>query len=117
MPEERTAWCSNQECKSPLPLDHSGPCPKCGKTGKTIGIQLSVTAKGVPSISGSRIREYVRYNKLALVTLAVITLVSPLVSILLPALYGLLVSYALAGLGLIIGYRAFIRIREIERLF
>ncbi len=32
MTNEVKCWC--RHCKAELPLDHEGPCPKCGKSGK-----------------------------------------------------------------------------------
>ena len=67
--------CSN--CGKCLPDNHRGPCPSCGKIGKTItgtvsdGVNLSDTLKL------TSIKEYYEKNRLALVFVILVTIISP----------------------------------------
>jgi undecaprenyl pyrophosphate phosphatase UppP len=38
-------------CKTDLPIDHSGLCPKCGKTGKEIAIEVTEVIRVLDSIN------------------------------------------------------------------
>ena len=114
MNQEPTAECT--ACHAPMAAAVAGPCPICGATGtKLVYATMSVTANVTPTIDIAKIRHSFAFNKLAIVALIVITLVSPLIGFLLPGLPGLVVSYALAIVGFILGLWAITRVRDIER--
>jgi len=43
MTAEVQCWC--RHCKLELPPDHTGPCPRCGKSGKDCKVNLSAVAR------------------------------------------------------------------------
>jgi len=114
MKSEHTAECT--ACHAPMDAAVAGPCPNCGATGtKLVYSTQAVTAKVTPTIDIAKIRHSFAFNKLAIVALIAITLVSPLIGFLLPGLVGLVISYVLAIMGLIVGLYAITRVRDIER--
>ena len=111
---EPTAECT--ACKAPMDASVAGPCPNCGATGtKLVYATMPVTVKGTPSIEVAKIHPSIVFNKRAIVALIVITLVSPLITFFLPGLIGIAVSYALAIVGIVVGYYAITKVRDIER--
>ena len=40
---ENEAKCKCKHCGIELPISHTGPCPKCGKTGKVVEASATVT--------------------------------------------------------------------------
>jgi hypothetical protein len=45
-------WCSH--CRTPLSAEHTGPCPGCGKTGKTWGVATGGTITPAASVEKTR---------------------------------------------------------------
>lgn len=114
MNSEPTAECT--ACKAPMDASIAGPCPNCGANGtKLVFATMAVTATGMASIEVAKIHSSNLFNKGAIVVLIVITLVSPVITFLLPGLIGVGVSYALAIVGIVVGYYAITKVREIER--
>ena len=91
------------------------PCPNCGSKGRifTGVVNEPVTIK--ETIDLSKIRQFFMFNRRAIVGLVVITLASPFVCSILPGLLGVLVSFLLGVIGIVVGCFAILRIREIER--
>ena len=92
------------------------PCPNCGKTDtkrvyKPLEAKVTVTAK----LDRAKIRNFLMLNKLAIVALVMITLISPLLGLFLPTLPTVLASYGLGVIGIVVGYRAITKVWEIER--
>src|SRR5690349_9121624 len=105
MASESTAQCT--ACEAPLDAKNTGPCPNCGAVGtKLVALTLSTTVKVTPTIDIATISHSLRFNKMAIVLLIAITLVSPLVSFVLPGIIGIAVSYGLGVVGLVVGYYA-----------
>jgi hypothetical protein len=87
MHEEQAAECT--ACRAPMDAAVASPCPNCGATGtKLVYATISVTANVTPTVDIAKIRHSFAFNRLAIVALIVITLVSPLISFLMPGLPG-----------------------------
>jgi hypothetical protein len=86
MPTESETTC--RWCNEPLPDNHTGPCPKCGKIGKNVTIKLQpgflkLTANKVRTITERR-QEIVKENpKIKWITIA-ISVISLLVGVIFP---------------------------------
>jgi len=97
-------------CGRFLPGTHTGPCPNCGKTGKTITvqdvIQLSDTA-GYTSI-----REYYEKNTIVLAIVVGITVFSAFLGLFLGGVPGVFVGLLLGGMSFVLGPRAETKVRE-----
>lgn len=103
-----------QHCGHLLTVDHSGPCPNCGKTGKLVKKKMAAVACGVASISWKSIHEYYENNRTAKVAVIVITALSPLVGLVLAGIPGVIVGLILGGLAYFISPYAVTKVREIR---
>jgi hypothetical protein len=103
-------------CGALLPVDSTGPCPNCGKTGmkkfyKNLDAALSFTG----TLDTAKIHDALSFNKNAIVGLVVTIVLSAVCSYFLSGPRGLLVSIGLGIIGIVLGYHAFMKIRTIER--
>jgi hypothetical protein len=114
MTSESAAQCT--ACKAPLDAKNTGPCPSCGAVGtKLVALTLATTVKVTPTIDIAKLSHSLSFNRIAIVVLIGITLISPLVGFVLPGIIGIAVSYGLGILGLVIGYFAITKVKQIER--
>ena len=99
-------------CTEVLPGNHSGPCPFCGKVGKSVSVTFSggMVMGGKFSISTMRI--FYEKNTAALIILSLITLGSPFVGLALSGIPGLLIGLILGIVSFFIGLKAITKIIE-----
>jgi len=103
-------------CGALLSVDSTGPCPNCGKTGtKKFYKNLDATLNFAGTLDTAKIHDALSFNKKAVVGLVVTILLSAVCSYFLSGWLGLLVSIGLSIIGVVVGYRAFMKIRTIER--
>ena len=114
MDNETRAECT--ACGFSLDPYSTEPCPNCGKTGtKRVYKPLEAKVAVTTTLNRAKIRNSLMLNRLAIVGLVVITLISPLLGLFLPTLPAVLASYGLGVVGIVVGYRAITKVREIER--
>jgi predicted RNA-binding Zn-ribbon protein involved in translation (DUF1610 family) len=53
-------------CKTDLPTDHFGPCPKCGSTARTFRVEASETLRIKATLDVEHRRDYYMHNPKAL---------------------------------------------------
>jgi len=114
MDNETRAECT--ACGFSLDPYSAEPCPNCGKTGtkrvyKPLEAKVTVTA----TLDRAKIRNILTFNRLTIVGLVIITLISPLLGLFLPTLPAVLASYGLGVIGIVVGCSAITKVREIER--
>jgi len=103
-------------CGTSLDPYSTEPCPNCGRTDtkkvyKSLAGKVSVTGY----LDRAKMHSFLTFNRLAIVALVAIALISPLMGLLLPAFLAILASYGLGMIGAIVGYFAVLKVREIER--
>jgi hypothetical protein len=114
MESETRAECT--ACGASLQVDSTGPCPICGKTGtKKVYKNMAGSIRPTATLDISKIHNSVAFNAAAIIGLIVITLVSPLIGLLLPGLGGVALGYGLSLIGIVVGYFAITKVKEIER--
>jgi len=104
-----------QSCGAELPLDHSGPCPKCGKIGRYIVAGISEGINIKESSIWERRREFIKKNPIFIALSILITLGAPILGYFISGIIGIVLGIIL-GFGVsILGLFAIIKIREIHR--
>lgn len=115
MDNEVKCWCKH--CGVELPPSHTGPCPKCGKSGKRCEASAMLTIGLVLSHSAQKIHKYIINHPIFIVISIVLTIISLSVGYLLDdALVGLLIGIILAILNLWLTPRVKETIVEITHL-
>lgn len=104
-----------KRCGSPLDLNHSGPCPKCGQVGKAIKIEISETLELKDSLSIARRREFYETNKPVKNIIIAITILSPCIGLVLSGFVGFLVGLAVGVFSYFLSPYAVIKVRDKER--
>ena len=101
-------------CGTPLPLNYSGPCPKCGKEGKIVFLTLKESAPLKYSLNCKVQKEFFEKNSFILCILITITLASSLIGFILSGVIGIIIGIGLGILSLLLGPYAIIKVREIR---
>ncbi len=101
-------------CGYPLDINHVGPCPKCGKTGKFAKVEIQGTLSFKGSLDLARRREFYETNKRVRNIIIGITILSPFLGLLLSGIVGLLVGLAIGSLSYFLSPYAVTKVREIE---
>jgi hypothetical protein len=104
---------SCKNCGAELPNDHSGPCPKCGKTGRNIKAEFFEKITIKDSLSWEHRREFIKKNPIIILICIIITFGAPVLGFFLSGLVGVIIGIIL-GFGVsILGLFAVMKIREI----
>lgn len=104
-----------QRCGVSLPPTHTGPCPKCGKEGKIVTVELKETLRVKDFLSWERRREFFEKNLKIKWLIIVISFASPLLGLFLSGIVGLIIGFAFSILLYLLGPIAVTKVREIER--
>lgn len=104
-----------QSCGHSLGVNHTGPCPKCGKEGKIIKVSLSETLSITSSLNWEKRREFFQKNWKLIIIVFALTILGSIVGSLFFGVGGFLVSFAIGILAFFVGLYAATRVREIER--
>jgi len=107
-----TATC--KWCGIKLSPDHKGPCPKCGKEGKKISIEITENLSLKDSLQWERAREIYKSNLKMILLLIGIIVFSSLLGVIFSGLLGFLIGIFFGGISVVVGIYAFIKVREIE---
>jgi predicted nucleic-acid-binding Zn-ribbon protein len=103
-------------CGYPLDINHVGPCPKCGKTGKFAKVEIKEPLSFKDSLDLARRREFYKTNKRVRNIIIGITVLSPFIGLLLTEIVGLLFGLAIGALSYFLSPYAVTKVREeIER--
>jgi len=106
-----TAKCNH--CGRFLPEIHTGPCPNCGKTGKTITFTVRDGIQIADTVRYTTITEYYEKNTLMLGIVISITVFSAFLGLLLSGILGVFAGLLLGAVSFFLGPKAEIKIREI----
>ncbi len=101
-------------CGIPLSVSHSGPCPKCGKEGRSINESIVEGVGLSDSLSWKTTREFYEKDYWALAAVIIITILSPFIGLFLAGIPGALVGLFLGGIAYYIGPTAITKVREIR---
>lgn len=115
MNESTSAQCHCSHCQAELPDHHVGPCPQCGKTGKTVSIGATGTIETAGRLSWEKRREFLEKRPGVLAVVIAITVASPFLGLVLAGWFGVVIGLALSGVAYFIGPLALTKIIEIER--
>ncbi|CAG1013751.1 hypothetical protein [Geobacter sp.] len=107
---ERKANCVH--CGIDIPVEHSGPCPSCGKEGKTVKLTLHESITIHSSLSWETRKEYYQKHKGALLVVVAITVLSPFLGLVIVGPIGVVVGLALGGISYYLGPIATIKVIE-----
>ena len=110
---KETATC--KWCGTSLSPTHTGPCPKCGKEGKIIAVEINKTIEFKGSLNWERQREFFEKNPKIKWLIIAITLGYPILGSILSGLVGLITGLFLGLLSYLLGPLAVTKVREIER--
>ncbi len=102
-------------CQTPLSNDHVGPCPECGKTGKTVSVRMAAGMELAGSISWETRRKYYEKNPWVLAGVIAITVGSSVIGLVMGGPLGVVVGLVLGAISFAIGPWAATRIIEIQR--
>lgn len=108
-----TATC--KWCGASLSPTNTGPCPKCGKEGKKIAVEIKETIRLKASLNWERRREFFEANPKIKWLIIAITFGSPSLGLILSGLVGLVIGLSLGLLSYWLGPLAVTKVREIER--
>ena len=114
MNNEVKCWC--RHCGTELPPSHTGPCPKCGKSGKDCKVSAIVAIGLAVSYSAQKVHKYTKKHPWFFSISIVLTIISPILGYLLVGLVGLLIGIILAILNWWLTPHAREAIVEITRL-
>lgn len=106
-----TARCKH--CGRFISETHSGPCPACGKTGKTITVDVCDSVKVSDSVRYTSIHEYYERNAGVFVIAIIVTVASSFLGLFLVGLAGVFAGLALGAISFFLGPKAATKVREI----
>jgi len=115
MNENTKARAECRYCNTPLPVDHKGPCPNCGKIGKNISVELHETISVTESLSWEKRKEFWEKNSKMMVLIWSITLISPILGWFITGAIGIIIGLILGIAVNLLGPYAVTKVREIER--
>jgi hypothetical protein len=104
-----------RHCNAVLPKNHKGPCPSCGKTGSKILISIKDTLYVSSSSSWEKRREFVKTQPVTHIIIIIISLAAPFLGLIISGWIGVIIGILIAVLLYILGPKALMKIREIER--
>lgn len=110
---ERKAVCAH--CGVDVPVEHSGPCPSCGKEGKLVKLTLQDSITVHSSLSWETRKEYYQKHKGALSVVVAIAILSPFLGLVLAGLCGVVVGLVLSFLSYFLGPKAITKVIEITK--
>jgi hypothetical protein len=101
-----------KHCGYPLPVNLKGPCPNCGKSGKTFGLTIQT---GLTPTRLATIREYYKTRPKVIVVGILIIIGISLVGYFLRGYNGAIIGFLLSLIYFLFGEPARDKVREIER--
>jgi hypothetical protein len=104
-----------KSCGSLLNINHTGPCPKCGQTGKIGKVEINEQLNITGSLDVERRREFYETNKKYRNIVIGITLVSSCLGFFLTGFIGLLAGLVLGTLSYFLSPYAVTKIRQIDK--
>ncbi|MCF6153180.1 MAG: hypothetical protein E3K38_13000 [Candidatus Kuenenia stuttgartiensis] len=105
--------CAN--CLASLPHNHTGPCPKCGKEGREIGVVASESIEVLDSTRWQTRREYYQKNPGIRAIVIAITVLAPFLGLFFVGWAGVAVGLVFGGITDWISPWAATKIIEISR--
>lgn len=103
-------------CGTSLLPSHIGPCPKCGKEGKNIVVEIDETVRLKDSLNLERRREFFEENPKIKWFIIAITLCSSLLGLVFSGLVGLVIGLFLGILSYRFGPLAVTKVRETKKV-
>jgi len=107
----RSLKCSS--CSYMLPLDHSGPCPRCGDPRKTHDIYIEAKLDFKGSVQWQHVREYYEKHPVALAVVILLSIGSSFLG-LITGWIGVAAGLLIGVITFFIGPRAVTKVREIR---
>lgn len=105
--------CYCKECGTPLPITHTGPCPKCGKTGKIIKKEFTDGFTLTDHITRKSRKEFFDENPLIKWLIHILSFGSPFLGYFLQKEIGVLIGLFISFISYLLVPYAVIKIREI----
>ncbi len=102
-------------CGFTLDINHTDPCPKCGKVGKIREFEFFDTLQVKDSLSLTKLHEFYETNKTIRNTIIAITILSPVLGLLLSGVIGFLAGLLIGAISYFLSPSAITKVREIER--
>ena len=96
---------SCSHCQAALPKDHTGKCPNCGKTGRSIQVGIAEEVDTAASLRWEKIRKSYKWRIGILTTALGLTVLSSLVGLWLKEWTGVIVSLAIGLVAFVVGIR------------
>lgn len=106
-----------KHCGGELVPDHKGPCPQCGQVGKEIivAVGTAVEVNEALSVSWTKTRHHIETRPVQAALWGIVTVGSPFLGLVLAGWPGALAGLGLTAVGVVLGFYAVTRVREIER--
>ena len=101
-------------CGESWPLNHLGPCPKCGDTRKVYDVHTEGSLRLHGSLGWKYIHEYYERHPILLPLVLAITVGSPFLGLVLAGWLGVVVGLVIGVVAFILGLRAVTKVREIR---
>lgn len=101
-------------CNEPLPLNHPGPCPKCGDERKTHKLNIHETVNVRASLSWQHVQEYWEHHPVFLTVALILTFGSPFLGLVLAGWVGVGVGLVVAAASFFLGLRGVTKVRQIK---
>lgn len=105
-------YCKN--CGVELPTDHSGPCPKCGKTGRHIHAEVKedivISEKGYLKST----KEYIKKNFKDILLMKLIVIIGLIVGFFISGIIGAIIGIIIAITTDLLAFRPVEKIKEIH---
>jgi len=101
-------------CGESLPLNHVGPCPKCGDTRKTHNVHIEESLQIHASLGWQHIHEYYERHRVLLPLVLGITVGSPFLGLVLAGWLGVVMGLVIGVVTFFVGLRAVTKVREIR---
>lgn len=101
--------------RSDVAVEERSPCPKCGSSSRKFGVHLASTVTLKSSLSLEHRHEFWERNDFLIAVVALITLGSPLLGLVLGGVPGVIVGLVVGVVGAAVGGKALVRVREINR--
>lgn len=109
-----TDYATCQHCGSPLSLNHVGPCPVCGKVGKSIHV-FGFASIGIrASVAWQSTHEYYEKHRGWAAASIALTIVSSAIGVLPLGVWGVAIGLILGVVSFYVGPKAVTRVREIR---
>jgi len=114
MASKVTAKC--RHCQKDLPVEHKGPCPYCGKVGKSIIATITEYISVTTSFNAQKVHRYTQKHPRFIALSIALTITSLIAGYLLGGLVGLLIGIIVAILNLWLTPHAINTVVEITSL-